>query len=100
MKSICGRFLFIWSPIYDANINQGSIAVFEKSHKNLFINIHRTIKYGSSHVDKDILEKFQMNILKVRSGDAVILHSATIHGTYRLKERFCKINILDKDIVL
>ena len=28
-----------------------------------------------------------MNILKVRSGDAVILHSATIHGTWPTKKK-------------
>lgn len=80
-------FLFIWSPIYDANINQGSIAVFEKSHKNGYYKHTPYNKLGSSHVDKDILKKFQMNILKVRSGDAVILHSATIHGTWPTKKK-------------
>ena len=53
-------FLFIWAPIFDANANQGSIVVYDKSHKNGYYKHTPNNKLGSSHVEK----KFTKDLIK------------------------------------
>lgn len=90
-------FLFIWAPIFDANVNQGSIVVYDKSHKNGYYKHTPNNKLGSSHVEKKVYEKFNKRILNVKSGEALLLHSAVIHGTWATKKKgFVKYILCDR----
>ncbi len=90
-------FLFIWAPIYDANMDQGSISVYEKSHKKGYYKHTPYNRLGSSHLEKSVYGKFNMKILKVKSGDAVLLHSAIVHGTWMTKKKgFVKYILCDR----
>lgn len=80
-------FILFWSPIHDANLEQGSISVYEGSHKKGYYKHTAENSLGSSHVDKEIYEKFDMKVLDVKAGSAVLLHSATIHGTWATKKK-------------
>ena len=82
-------FLLFWSPIYDANIKQGSISIYEGSHKEGYYEHTAKNSLGSSHVKKEIYSKFEMKILNVKAGNAVLIHSATIHGTWATKKGTC-----------
>ena len=90
-------FLFIWAPVFDANIDQGSIVVYDKSHKNAYYKHTPNNKLGSSHIEKNIYKKFNKRILNVKSGEALLLHSAVIHGTWETKKKgFVKYILCDR----
>ena len=74
-------FLFIWAPLFNANSQKGSIVVYEKSHLDGYFKHNSDNKLGSSHLKKDIYSKYKKVEINIKSGDAVLLHSALIHGT-------------------
>ena len=81
-------FLLFWSPIYDANIKQGSISIYEGSHKEGYYE-HTAKKFIGliTRKKKEIYSKFEMKILNVKAGNEVLIHSATIHGTWATKKK-------------
>ena len=80
-------FLFIWAPLFDANKENGSLIVYEKSHLKGYYSHNNDNKLGSSHLKKEIYSKFKKVEIEIKSGDAVMLHSALIHGTLPTKKK-------------
>ena len=68
---------------YDANIKQGNI--FMKARQEGYYEHTAKNSLGSSR--KEIYSKFEMKILNVKAGIAVLIHSATIHGTWATKKK-------------
>ena len=64
-------FLLFFIPIYDANIKQGSISIYEALIKKDITNILRKIHWA--HHVKKIYSKFEMKILNVKAGNAVLI---------------------------
>ena len=80
-------FLFVWAPLFDANKEKGSLIVYEKSHLRGYYSHNNDNKLGSSHLKKEIYSKFKKIEIEIKSGDAVMLHSALIHGTLPTKKK-------------
>ena len=84
-------------PNYWAERIGNRTGVYEKSHKKGYYKHTPYNRLGSSHLEKSVYGKFNMKILKVKSGDAVLLHSAIVHGTWMTKKKgFVKYILCDR----
>ena len=67
----CARdFLFIWAPLFDAKGDQGGLEIYKKSHKHGYWKHQSSNKLGSSHLKKDVLNRFEKQKKKVAKGAA------------------------------
>tara|TARA_B100000029_G_C17534744_1_gene944471 strand:- start:599 stop:1420 length:822 start_codon:yes stop_codon:yes gene_type:complete len=90
-------FLFVWSPLYDAKGDQGGLLIYEKSHKHGYYKHHTNNQLGSTNVNDDALKKFKPKKLEVKAGDALLIHSALIHGSVETKKKyFSRFIIIDR----
>lgn len=94
----CARdFLFIWAPVYDAIGEQGGLEIYKQSHKHGYWQHHNSNQLKSSHLKEDVLKRFEKQRLEVKSGSALLIHSALIHGSVKTtKKRFARFILCDR----
>ena len=94
----CARdFLFIWAPLFDAKGDQGGLEIYKKSHKHGYWKHQSSNKLGSSHLKKDVLNRFEKQKMEIDAGSALLIHSALIHGSVATKKkRFARFILCDR----
>ncbi len=94
-KQFARDFFLFWAPLWDTNFENGGLTIYKNSHKQGYFthSIDSTeskkvwTKQYTHILDKKILSKFEKINLEVKSGSAVLLHSACIHEGYPIKKK-------------
>ena len=97
--------ILLWSPIYDTNEETGGLTVFKGSHKGGFYE-HKldNKKQGKkswtkdyTHIDPNILNKFEKINLSVKSRSAVLMINSMVHCGFQMKkEQHARITITER----
>ena len=95
-KQYARDFFLFWSPLWDTNPESGGLALYKNSHKSGYF-VHSTdndlgnkkawTKQYTHIIDKNVLSKFEKINLEIKSGSAVLLHSACIHEGYPMSNK-------------
>ena len=87
--------ILLWSPIYDTNKDTGGLAIYKKSHKHGFFDHSlEHPKLGKkawtkayTHIDPEIVKKFERVELEVEAGSAVLAINSLVHSGYQMKKK-------------
>ncbi len=90
-KNKNGEYITINIFMNDSNKNNGTLYIWEKSHKYGIFNYKRKISYREKdsrpgNISKS-KTKFEEKILNFKKGDLLILHGNLVHGSYPNKSR-------------
>ena len=87
--------ILLWSPLYDTNQDTGGLVIYKDSHKQGFFDHkleHPRLGKKSwtkdyTHIDPEIVKKFERVELEVEAGSAVLAINSLVHCGYPMKKK-------------
>ncbi len=90
---LCSRCITVWVPITKVDLNNGTIRVYKKSHKEGLLK-HNFDKNNQVVIKNlNLLNKYEFLDIDADIGDMIIMNSFCLHSSVKGKKNSMKINI-------